>query len=438
MRVPTSTRIVAGVAVAGVLATAAWELTSGSHVFMAPELDLVLETAAGIASLLVAFLLYGRFRISSRLVDLALVCSLAMLGTSHLAFQSLPPAIEGGEHNAFAAWAAMAGNVAAGVVFASAAFAGDRKIRRSAAREWALASMVLMVAAGVGAALLAPDGPPAAARGGAGAVLNMIGALAFFGVAFLFAERSRRSGDGLLGWVAVATMLAALARLNYVIHPTLYTAGVGFGDFLRLLDHTALVIGGLLEIRLLWRSAASAAVAEERRRIARDWHDGVAQELAFILRRGGAVPPEVSDAARRGLDNARRAIAALREPEEGEDLATALTRTVERSTRGSDVAVQMEVASGVRLGPEDIEEVTRIVGEAVSNAVRHGEARTVVVSASGRRVRVRDDGRGFDADAPPRPGSFGLAGMRERAARIGGELVLRSGPAGTEIEVVLP
>jgi signal transduction histidine kinase len=438
VRLPASTRIVTGVALAGAAITAAWELTRWDHVMDAPHLDLVMETGAGIAALLVAFLLYGRFRLHRRLVDLALVCSLAMLGAAHLGYQVLPPALADDGHTAFAAWAAMAGHLSAGVIFAAAAFAGDRVVRMRSARWWGAASVALLVGAGVGAALFAPDGPPRAAEGDFGQVINAFGATVFFGVAYLFAARAHRTGDGLLMWVAVATALAALARVNYVIHPTLYTGGVGLGDFFRMLDHLALVAGGMLEIRRLWRGLATAAVAEERRRIARDWHDGVAQELAFIVRRERDSAPEVTDAARRGLDHARRAIAALREPEEGEDLATALEQAVARARRGSAAHVHVDVATGVRMEPDQVGEIARIVGEAVSNALRHGGATQVWVTLAGRRVVVRDDGRGFDPAAEPRPGAFGLAGMRERAARIGGELLLRSGASGTEVEVVLP
>lgn len=433
-----STRIVGGVAVFGVAVTAAWEASSWPHVFVAPHLDLVLETMAGTASLLVAFLLFGRFRMERRLVDLALVCSLAMLGAAHLGYQVAPVVVADEGHTAFAAWAAMVSHVSAGLVFAAAAFVGDRTVRHRAAVEWGAACVVLLVLAGVGAALFAPPGAPEAARTSAGTVINLIGATAFFGVAFLFAERSRRADDGLLMWVAVATMLAAIGRLNYVIHPTLYTSGVGLGDVFRLADHVALVIGGMLEIRRLWRGLGAAAVAEERRRIARDWHDGVAQEFAFISRRSADLPPEVADAARRGLTDTRRAIAALREPgESGEDLATALRSAAERAARGTRAAVAVDLAPGLRLDAGEIEELARIVGEAVSNAIRHGGATQVSVSRQGRRIIVHDDGQGFDPQAV-RPGSYGLAGMRERAARMGGNLELRSGPGGTEVEVVLP
>lgn len=87
------------------------------------------------------------------------------------------------------------------------------------------------------------------------------------------------------------------------------------------------------------------------------------------------------------------------------------------------------------------EDLARIVREAVSNAARHGEAQNITVALSNTdaiRVRVSDDGKGFDPDLPRRRG-FGLTSMRERAEQRGGTVVVRSKPGeGTEVEVVVP
>ena len=89
-------------------------------------------------------------------------------------------------------------------------------------------------------------------------------------------------------------------------------------------------------------------------------------------------------------------------------------------------------------GPEVRDALARILGEAVANA-GHGRATSVHVELSTEplRLRVIDDGAGFDP-AVGVPG-FGLGGMRERAALVGAELRVRSGPgAGTEVAVELP
>ena len=84
----------------------------------------------------------------------------------------------------------------------------------------------------------------------------------------------------------------------------------------------------------------------------------------------------------------------------------------------------------------------RIVREATSNAVRHGQAGVVRVeidASESLRIAVVDNGRGFDTKKRPRDGSFGLTSMRERADGINGKLQIRSVPGeGTTVEVVLP
>jgi signal transduction histidine kinase len=85
----------------------------------------------------------------------------------------------------------------------------------------------------------------------------------------------------------------------------------------------------------------------------------------------------------------------------------------------------------------------RIGQEALTNAVKHGEATHVRVElrygAGEFQLKVSDDGRGFDAAAPGRPGHFGLVGMRERSEEIGARLEVTSAPGrGTEVGVTLP
>ena len=86
-------------------------------------------------------------------------------------------------------------------------------------------------------------------------------------------------------------------------------------------------------------------------------------------------------------------------------------------------------------------ELTRIVREATTNAVRHGGAREVHVrleqAGDGARLLISDDGAGFDPTV--RPTGFGLRSMADRAALLGGEIRIHAAPgAGTVIEVVLP
>src|SRR5262249_34796131 len=126
---------------------------------------------------------------------------------------------------------------------------------------------------------------------------------------------------------------------------------------------------------------------------------------------------------------------------------------------GEDLVTQREENSGFAstfhvstqgvpqpLAPDVRDEICRITFEAVRNAFRHAEARRIEVNVvygdPVLQVRIRDDGRGIEASVlnhGRRPGHWGLAGMRERATRIGARLDISSRPeAGTDVELNLP
>ncbi len=189
---------------------------------------------------------------------------------------------------------------------------------------------------------------------------------------------------------------------------------------------------------------------EEGRRIARDLHDGVAQELAFVARRARRLAlttdnravDQIASAAERGLAEARRQLAALTQPFD-EPLDAALARAVEEIAERNGAQVELDVAPGVKVGNDAREGLIRIACEAVSNAIRHARAHTIRVGLSAGdtvRLTVADDGAGFDPESVVTgPGSgFGLISMRERAESLGAKYRIASQPgAGTEVEVVL-
>jgi signal transduction histidine kinase len=241
-------------------------------------------------------------------------------------------------------------------------------------------------------------------------------------------------------------VLASVAALHYFLFPSLYSRWVYTGDFVRLLSHLVLLAGAAREIGRYWRSLAAVAVLEERRRIARDLLDGLAQELAFILRRtsrtgqGNAMDAQIAAAAERAIADARRAIAALTRPLD-EPLDVALAQAVEEVADRFGQRLVLDLQPNVRVDSVTREELVRIAREAVSNAARHARAPLVRLELSngpGIRLRIADDGVGFDprADGKER---FGLVSMRERVRALDGEFRLASAPgAGTTIEVILP
>jgi signal transduction histidine kinase len=250
-------------------------------------------------------------------------------------------------------------------------------------------------------------------------------------------------------WFAAGAVLAAFARLNYMLFPSPYVGWVYLGDILRLGFYVLLLVGAAGEIRRYWSRFAEAAILEERRRIARELHDGIAQELAYVVTQaqraiGRRDPREILDGlsivAQRALDDSRRAIVALSGPL-NQPLAAALEQTAEEITQRTGIPINLDIAEGVEVDPATREALIRIVREAAVNAARHGRARQITVRLARdaeMRLEIADDGVGFDAAIPTRD-SFGLVGMKERAQALGGEFRISSQPGdGTRVEVVLP
>ena len=152
-----------------------------------------------------------------------------------------------------------------------------------------------------------------------------------------------------------------------------------------------------------------AAVFDERRRIARDLHDGLAQDLAFISLQGQELADEdpraaaIVTAAGQAVAHARRAIVALSEPAD-ESLPTAVARVATSLTDRSGTGLELELDDQAETGPRARDGLLLIVSEAISNATRHGNASKIHVALSangGLRLAISDDGCGFRM--PPGP-----------------------------------
>jgi PAS domain S-box-containing protein len=209
--------------------------------------------------------------------------------------------------------------------------------------------------------------------------------------------------------------------------------------------------------RDLRRQAAELASSQERSHLARELHDSVTQALfsmtlvtrsteLLLDRDPGAVKAKLSslrDLQREALAEMRALIFELRPGNlEQDGLLPALrTHTAALQGRiGLPIVVTSELSERLPLEVEEV--VYRIAQEALHNVVKHAAARQVELTldrrGDGLLLRIRDDGKGFDAKAVPE-GHLGLAGMRARAARIGASLTVASRPTeGTVIEVVVP
>ena len=212
--------------------------------------------------------------------------------------------------------------------------------------------------------------------------------------------------------------------------------------------------------RLQQMQVRHTLVMGERNRIARDIHDTLAQEVAGLLaqlhvvktllptsgEKAGQHLERAVELARTGLADARRLVLDLRHQAlEHDDLATALENFIAQVAAENAPRLKYQVKGAPRrLASEQENNLLRIGQESVNNALRHAQATVIEIQLSFEtrqvELRVRDNGCGFDTaqKAQGFGGHYGLLGIRERAAQIGGELSLSSAPGiGTEIKVRL-
>jgi two-component system sensor histidine kinase UhpB len=208
-------------------------------------------------------------------------------------------------------------------------------------------------------------------------------------------------------------------------------------------------------VQRVWR-----AQEEERRRLARELHDGVGQTLTALknqlerTRRTANLPAAVRSALAGAVEESNRALEETRElsrrlrPAVLDDLGLVaalhwLARRL-RERAGLRVETELDGFEGVRVAPDLETLLFRIAQEGLTNVLKHAgvDRARLRLRASGGRVLlgVEDDGRGLPADATAAVAAgFGVRAMRERVQAWGGRLVLRSAPgAGTSIEVDLP
>lgn len=430
--------------------------------YRAPALHVALETSNALVAVLTAYLVYGRFRQSRRLQELLLILALCTVAVANLVLTALPFAVTLAQDEDFSRWAAVAVRLLGTVLLATAALTSPRlriQRRRAAAGVAALAGLVLVLSlAGLayGENLPAPVDPsqvPADATRpllvGHPAVLGIqaLSAVLYGVAAVALTRQSARYGDELLRWVGAGCVLAAFSRVHYLLYPSLYTDFVYTGDVLRLGFYLLMLVGAGREIGSYWAARAHAAVLEDRRRMARDLHDGLTQELSYISAQSQrlaaqpqdtAVAARIGAAAERAVDEARRAITALTQTVE-DPFPVALQRMADDLAHRYDVKIVTALDSEAHVDGVRGEALLRITAEAVRNAVRHGPASHIELrlTADPLCLAIIDDGAGFDvARGAGRPGGFGLTSMRERAAALGAELAIDSVPGeGTTVRV---
>ena len=396
-----------------------------------PELRLVLATVFMLSSGLIALLCATRFGVDGRRFDLMLCGGFFAMSLSWLAFTVVPGIAGGDAHIASAA-----GQTVGWAAIAVAPFATGRVPRRRAPLWWLLAGAV---------ALLPPIWLVSTHTSSLTGVLALQ-ALVQLLAAITFGDRYRRRGEDLDQWLSIVATLSLFATLSLVFTHDARPALVARGDFLVLFAHAVLLVG-------LWRAIRASefgrAVAEERARVAREIHDGLAQYLfsvathASMIEAGAPLDdalPKLRDAVTAAQQEARYAILALSSAAGRAPFDSALRRYVDVLTTDGLLEVELEIDHSIELRPDEQIEVFRIVQEGLANARRHSDARHAWVQigarAGERFVRVRDDGEGFAPEASE--AGQGLRNIRERVGSIGGALQLSSAPGhGTSLEIVL-
>jgi signal transduction histidine kinase len=415
------------------------------------EARLVLQTCVTLAGTAVAVLAGLRFSVEGRRVDLLLASGFFVGAASTLCF-SISPMLGGHAIGRSEAWSGVVGRLVAWTLIAVAPFVHGRVRERRRMLGDVLVALALVLALvwsisralGDELPILPPDGGADAPFGltlsfGVQAFVNLV-AVVGFGLRF------RKHGGDLDRFLAHGATLLLFASLSYLLTPLAANRPLSQGDVLRILAYCVLLVG-------VWRAIRSSefgrAVAEERARVAREIHDGLAQYLFAIstyasrLEDGAPVEdvlPELKDAAAAAQQEARFAVLALSSASGNAPFDAALRRYVEFLTPDGELEVELEVDPRVALAPDEQIEVFRIVQEGLANVRKHAGARHAEVSIGerdGQRVvSVRDDGEGFE-DLVDGAGQ-GLENIRARSVAIDGAFDVRSHPGlGTELVVTL-
>ena len=269
---------------------------------------------------------------------------------------------------------------------------------------------------------------------------------------------------GIIESVLMAPLITGGKTIGLIMIESQTPNAYGDGD-LETLETLAFQVAGAIEHARLLRKTKELAVIEERTRLARDMHDGVAQNLAYLLIQVDRCLNNVEEGSKlevqleqigallkQDIDELRRNIFDLRPVElEGKALFKVLENFVTEFGRRWNLQTSCTVPNQVaELSPDVERSLYRILQETLSNARQHAECSRLSVTLALKddqwiALEVQDDGQGFDpgrVSPPPhrRAGKgLGLVSMRERVERVGGQFTVDSAPGrGTRIVALLP
>ena len=412
-----------------------------------PNARISLDTAVAVVASIVAILTAIRFLVEGRGMDLLLAAGFLAIGVGAFAF-AVVPVLSGSALRSTEGWAAIGSSLFGAALIAVAPFVTVRAGRKRRALVTTVSLVIVSLAATwLDARILqldlsGSDGTRSPSVVTAYGLLTVLSLVAVVG----FGLRYRSHGRDLDSWLTLALTLIVFADLHYVVAPARSSDYVLQSDLLRILAFAVLLVG-------VWRAIGQAefgrAVAEERARVARDIHDGLAQYLfalstqVSMLESGGELEqilPRLKLATTAAQQEAQFAVLALSSASGSAPFDAALKRYVDFLVADGTLDVDVQIDSGITLAPDEEIEVFRIVQEGLANVRKHADAHSaeVLILQQGDRriVRVSDDGSGFGSEDGG--AGQGLKNMRSRAASIEGVFSLRSSPGkGTAIEVVL-
>lgn len=426
--------------------------------YRAPTVRTALETMITLFAFAAAWLLRGQIRHSRRYRDLLLATGAAALGLANLASNALPAALELHPHGQFMA-VGLWSQLVVGGIFATAAFVPSDQVlaqRRSPGIVAGLTVTAVLVSELVGLSLVdqvvggtTPDVKIALLSHPFGLLLAILDIALLIIAAVGFQRREFAVATQTATMLAIAVVLIGAAILYHLASGTAGPEQLTPGDGFRILAFALLLIVAVRgEVQARTQVAKAAALAE-RQRVARDLHDGLAQDLAFIAAHGRSFAAEMGDehpiviAAKRALAISRGAISELSNPEAA-TISEALDAMAHDLQDRLEIGIAIDAHLDADVAPNTREDLTRIAREAIANAVRHGGAQNILVSLkranNGLTLRVVDDGCGIcGKDGTRLREGFGLRSMRERTAALGGRLTVdQAGHGGTELEVIIP